>query len=104
MKRAIVCTVENRKQAESIVDQLRCVGVDSADIAVVLPTAIAGIGDGDLTGALVEEGIPAFRAKLFEERLRAGELLIAVQTDDASRRKVKQTLKRNRAHDVSAAF
>ena len=46
----------------------------------------AGAAVGGVTGALVGMGIPEVEAKLYEDRLRAGNILIAVHTEDSEMR------------------
>ena len=61
-----------------------------------LMAALAGIGiggaTGGLIGALVGMGIPEFEAKRYEGKLREGNILISVHTEDAK--------ERDRAKDV----
>jgi hypothetical protein len=47
----------------------------------------AGAALGGFTGALVGMGIPEFEAKMYEGRLKAGNILIGVHTDDDEERK-----------------
>jgi hypothetical protein len=47
----------------------------------------AGAAVGGLTGALVGMGIPEFEAKMYETRLKAGNILISVHTEDGEDRK-----------------
>ena len=47
----------------------------------------AGAAVGGFTGALVGMGIPEFEAKMYESRLKAGNLLLSVHTDDGDERK-----------------
>jgi len=57
---------------------------------------------GGLTGALVGMGIPEYEAKLYEGKLRAGNLLVSVHSDDSKQRElIEQIFKRNGARDVS---
>jgi hypothetical protein len=47
----------------------------------------AGAAVGGFTGALVGMGIPEFEAKMYETRLKAGNILISVHTEDGEERK-----------------
>lgn len=47
----------------------------------------AGAAVGGFTGALVGMGIPEFEAKMYETKLKAGNILISVHTDDGDQRK-----------------
>jgi hypothetical protein len=47
----------------------------------------AGAAVGGLTGALVGMGIPEFEAKMYETKLKAGNILISVHTEDGDERK-----------------
>src|SRR5205807_1845876 len=44
----------------------------------------AGAATGGLIGALVGVGIPEHEAKLYEDAIRKGAILVAVQADDAA--------------------
>jgi hypothetical protein len=47
----------------------------------------AGAAVGGFTGALVGMGIPEFEAKMYETKLKAGNILISVHTEDGDDRK-----------------
>jgi hypothetical protein len=62
----------------------------------------AGGAVGGVTGTLVGMGIPQVEAKLFEDRLRSGNVLIAVHTEDSAMRdRAKEVFKRARVKDTS---
>jgi hypothetical protein len=46
----------------------------------------AGAAVGGLTGALVGMGIPEFEAKMYETKLKAGNILVSVHTQDGDQR------------------
>lgn len=69
--------------------------------------ALAGLGAGAATGGLVGTlvglGIPEHEAKIYEDTVRKGAILIAVEaSDDASADKVKSILKGTNAQKVTA--
>lgn len=164
MKKSVVCTVQERTQAESVVSQLKAAGFLDRDLSVLFPDksgtrdfahehntkapegAVAGVGAGGalggtigllagigalaipglgpfiaagplvaalsgaavgaaaggLTGALVGMGIPEIEAKRYEGKVRGGNILIAVHTEDAERRKVAERVFKNvQAEDIS---
>jgi len=47
----------------------------------------AGAAVGGFTGALVGMGIPEFEAKMYETKLKAGNILVSVHTEDGDERK-----------------
>lgn len=47
----------------------------------------AGAAVGGFTGALVGMGIPEFEAKMYETKLKAGNILVSVHTEDGDDRK-----------------
>ncbi len=62
----------------------------------------AGAAVGGLTGALVGMGIPEMEAKVYESRLKAGNILISVHTEDGeSRKRAVEAFKRAGVKDVS---
>lgn len=61
----------------------------------------AGAAVGGISGALVGMGIPENEARGYESKLRAGNVLIAVHTEDAAAQKsAREVLKRHGAHDI----
>jgi uncharacterized membrane protein len=164
MNKAVIGIVQNREQAETVVETLQSSGVKSTDISVLFPNkqgahdfahehntkapegAVTGIGTGGIvggaigllagigalaipglgpfiaagplmatlsgaaagatlggiTGALVGLGIPEYEAKIYEGKIRGGNLLIAVHTSDANERKrIEDVYKRAGAVDVT---
>jgi uncharacterized membrane protein len=68
-----------------------------------LSGAAAGAAAGGLTGALVGLGIPEYEAKQYEAKVKGGNILISVHTDDSEqRRRAKEIFERNKAEDVAA--
>jgi hypothetical protein len=64
----------------------------------------AGVGAaaGGLTGALIGMGIPEYEAKLYEGKIKEGNILIAVHSDNRDETKrAKEIFERAGAHDVS---
>lgn len=47
---------------------------------------------GGIVGALVDAGIPEEKAKMYEDRIKAGDVLVTVETDDAHVDDVKRIL------------
>jgi hypothetical protein len=56
--------------------------IAAGPIMAALSGAAIGASLGGLTGALVGMGIPELEAKLYEGKIKAGNVLIAVHTDD----------------------
>ena len=68
--------------------------------------ALAGLGAGSVVGgvagAVVGLGIPEYEAKVYEGKLRSGNLLISVHTEDAQERaRAEEVFKRMAVKDVS---
>jgi len=77
--------------------------IAAGPIMAALSGAAAGAAAGGLTGALVGLGIPEYEAKQYEARVKGGNILLSVHTDDrAQRTRVKEIFERNRAEDVSS--
>jgi hypothetical protein len=71
-----------------------------------LMAALAGAGvgaaAGGLTGALIGMGIPEYEAKRYEGKIKEGNILMSVHTEDATERdKAKEIFKRCGADDIS---
>ena len=63
----------------------------------------AGAATGGLVGALVGAGIPEHEAKIYENHLRSGNVLVAVETrDNEQKKRVKEILEREDAYDIAA--
>jgi hypothetical protein len=78
--------------------------VAAGPIMAALGGAAVGATVGGLTGALVGMGIPEIEAKQYEGKIREGNILLSVHTDDADERKrAKEIFERAGAHDVSSA-
>jgi hypothetical protein len=59
-----------------------------------LAGAGAGAAAGGLTGALIGMGMPEYEAKQYEEKMKGGNILISVHTEDgAERTRVKEIFK-----------
>jgi hypothetical protein len=77
--------------------------IAAGPIMAALGGAAAGAAVGGVAGALVGMGIPEYEAKMYEGRLRDGNILIAVHTDDGKQKDcAKAVMKRCGAHDVSS--
>jgi hypothetical protein len=75
--------------------------IAAGPLMATLSGAAAGAAVGGLTGALVGMGIPEIEAKLYEGKLRSGNLLVAVHVDSADERKTaEEILERHGARDV----
>ncbi len=56
--------------------------IAAGPIMAALSGAAVGGAVGGLTGALIGIGIPEYEAKLYEDRIKSGSILISVRTDD----------------------
>jgi hypothetical protein len=76
--------------------------VAAGPIMALLSGAAAGATAGGLTGALVGLGIPEYEAKQYEAKLRTGNVLISVHTEDRRERELaKEIFERHDADDVA---
>ena len=75
-------------------------GVGPIIAAGPLATFLTGIVGGGLVGGLVDFGIPEERGRHFEERVKRGDVLISVKTEDDEVEQVTSTLERYGAEDV----
>jgi hypothetical protein len=76
--------------------------IAAGPIMAALTGAAAGGAVGTLTGALVGLGIPEFEAKQYEGKVKNGNILISVHTEDSKERSVaKEIFERAHAEDVS---
>jgi hypothetical protein len=75
--------------------------IAAGPLMATLGGAAAGAAVGGLTGALVGMGIPEVEAKVYEGRVRGGNILIAVHVDSSEQRKrAEEILSRLGARDI----
>jgi len=78
--------------------------IAAGPLLAALSGAATGAAVGGLAGALVGLGIPEIEAKTYEGKIRGGNILIAVHTEDGETEKTaKRVFQANAAHDVSVA-
>jgi hypothetical protein len=76
--------------------------IAAGPIMAALSGAAAGATVGGLTGALIGMGIPELEAKKYEGKIKDGNILLSVHTDDAAERsRAKKVLENAGATDVS---
>ena len=76
--------------------------IAAGPIMGLLSGAAVGAATGGLTGALVGYGIPELEAKQYEGKVKGGNILLSVHTDDANQvSRVKEIFKRNDAEDIA---
>src|SRR5690606_41886780 len=66
----------------------------------------AGVGGaaGGIAGGLIGLGIPEIEAKQYEEKIRGGNILLSVHTEDSDERKrAKEILEKYGASDIATA-
>jgi hypothetical protein len=78
--------------------------IAAGPIMGALSGAAVGGATGGLIGGLVGLGIPEFEAKQYEDKVRAGNILISVHAEDAkSRSRAKDILETAGAKDISSS-
>ncbi len=76
--------------------------IAAGPIMGALGGAAVGGATGGIVGALVGMGIPEYEAKRYEGKVRGGNILISVHTDDAGQRtRAKEIFKQANAEDIS---
>jgi len=76
--------------------------IAAGPIMATLSGVAAGAAVGGVTGALIGLGIPEIEAKVYEGKLRSGNILIGVHTESADARKLADDIfRRTGARDVS---
>jgi len=76
--------------------------IAAGPIMAALAGAAGGAAAGGLTGALIGLGIPEYEAKRYEGKLKQGNILLSVHTDDNDERdQAKQILEAEGAEDIS---
>ena len=78
--------------------------VAAGPIMAALGGAAVGATVGGLTGALVGLGIPEFEAKRYEGKLRQGNILISVHSENSTQTdRAKQIFENAGAHDIATS-
>lgn len=76
--------------------------IAAGPIVAALSGAAAGAAVGGFTGALIGMGIPEYEAKRYEGKIKEGNILISVHTEDSKERKRAKTIfEQADAKDVS---
>lgn len=76
--------------------------IAAGPIMAALGGAAVGTAAGGVVGGLVGMGIPEFEAKRFDAKIREGNILISVHTEDGDQREAaREIFKRNDADDIS---
>ena len=76
--------------------------IAAGPIMAALAGAAVGAAAGGLTGALVGLGIPEYEAKRYEGKIREGNILISVHTEDGNEvDRAKEIFKRGGAEDIA---
>jgi hypothetical protein len=76
--------------------------VAAGPIMAALSGAAAGAAIGGISGALIGMGIPEYEAKRYEGKVKEGNILISVHTEDSTERsRAKDIFTRAGAEDIS---
>jgi hypothetical protein len=76
--------------------------VAAGPIMALLGGAAVGATTGGLVGALVGYGMPEIEAKQYEAKVRGGNILMSVHTEDRQQvSRVKEIMKRHGARDIT---
>jgi hypothetical protein len=76
--------------------------IAAGPIMAALAGAAGGAAAGGLTGALIGMGIPEYEAKRYEGKVKDGNILLSVHTEDSTERdRAKKILENGGAVDIS---
>jgi hypothetical protein len=76
--------------------------IAAGPIMAALAGAAGGAAAGGLAGALIGMGIPEYEAKRYEGKIKAGNILISIHTEDSKERdRAKEILEAIGAEDIS---
>ena len=76
--------------------------IAAGPIMAALAGAGVGAAVGGLTGALVGMGLPEYEARRYEGKIKEGNSLISVHSEDRDEvKRAKEIFERNGAHDIS---
>jgi hypothetical protein len=76
--------------------------IAAGPIMAALAGAAGGAAFGGIAGALIGLGMPEYEAKRYEGKIRIGNILLSVHTDDREERKrAEEIFERDGAEDIS---
>jgi len=76
--------------------------IAAGPLLATMSGAAAGAAVGGIAGGLIGLGVPEFEAKAYEAKIRGGNVLIAVHTDNSeTEKRVKEIFNAQGAHDVA---
>ncbi|HEY3254725.1 MAG TPA: DUF3341 domain-containing protein [Polyangiaceae bacterium] len=76
--------------------------IAAGPLMAALSGAAAGAAVGGIAGGLIGLGLPEYEAKSYEGKIKSGNLLIAVHTEDGeAEKRAKRVLEANGAHDIA---
>ncbi|HEY5374214.1 MAG TPA: DUF3341 domain-containing protein [Polyangiaceae bacterium] len=76
--------------------------IAAGPLMAALSGAAAGAAIGGIAGGLIGLGMPEFEAKAYEGKIRSGNILIAVHTDNSeTEKRTKQIFEAQGAHDIA---
>jgi hypothetical protein len=76
--------------------------IAAGPLMATLSGAAAGAAVGGIAGGLIGMGVPEYEAKSYEGKIRSGNILIAVHTEDGdTEKRTKQIFESNGAHDIA---
>lgn len=77
--------------------------IAAGPIMAALAGAGVGAAVGGLSGALIGMGIPEYEAKQYEGKIKQGNILISVHSEDSDEvKRAKEIFERAGAHDISS--
>ena len=77
--------------------------IAAGPIMAALAGASVGAAVGGLSGALIGLGIPEYEAKQYEGKIKQGNILMSVHSEDSTETsRAKEIFERNGAHDISS--
>lgn len=78
--------------------------IAAGPILAALTGVAAGGAVGGVAGGLIGAGVPEYEAKQYEGKLKNGNILVAVHTEDSNQRNAaKDIFERTQAEDISSA-
>lgn len=77
--------------------------IAAGPIMAALAGAGVGAAVGGISGALIGMGIPEYEAKQYESKIRSGNILVSVHSENSDERKrAKEIFERCGCHDISS--
>lgn len=92
IKPAVFCIAFSRLQADQMIQRLRAAALPVQDISILFASGPMIAALGDLTQGFMNQGVPLYKARLYEVSIREGHSLVSVLAESESKKALAQEI------------